>query len=248
MRKWRRWGVALLLVALALGAIYAGRGYLLTAVARWLDVGQSAGPSDYAVVLPGGQNTRPFAAAALVRAGLVDHVLVPKNVPSAEVREGILPPTHEIICRALRLRGVPEEKITVLEDETSSTFGDMQAVANFLGPSAGDRLLIITNDYHTRRARWVANRVLGNRLGQVSFVAAPTDDFRPDNWWRSDFGFMTIVGEYLKYAYYVVRYGTFFYWAVPCAVLGMAIVICRRLRGRAGRSRSRLQQATGSAV
>jgi uncharacterized SAM-binding protein YcdF (DUF218 family) len=234
MRKWRRWGLTLAAVVLLLASLWAGRGYWLPAAARWLDVGQPVLPADYAVVLPGGQNTRPFAAAALFKAGLVDHVLVTKNVPSPEVEDGILPPTHEIICRVLRSRGVAEDKITVLEGETSSTFGDMQSLGAFLDSAPGGRALIITNDYHTRRARWVAARVLGDRLEQVSFVSAPMDEFRPDNWWQSDFGFLTIVGEYLKFAYYVNRYGTFLYWALPCAVLLIVVVIYRRFRRRAG--------------
>lgn len=227
MSKWRRRGSTLVIVGLVLASVYAGRAYLLAAAARWLDVGQPARPADYAVVLPGGQNTRPFAAAALVKAGLVDHVLVTKNIPSPQVEDGILPPTHEIICRVLRRRSVPENKILVLAGETSSTFSDMQSLAAFLEASPGSRALIITNDYHTRRARWVATRVLDDRLDQVSFVSAPMEEFRPDNWWQSDFGFLTIVGEYLKFAYYIARYGTFLYWAVPCAVLVIVALLSR---------------------
>lgn len=248
MRKWRRLGLALMIVGLVLAGFYACRGCVLTAVARWLDVGQPVRRADYAVVLPGGQNTRPFAAAALVRAGLVGRVLVTKNVPSPQVKDGILPPTHEIICRVLRRRGVPENKITVLDGETTSTFEDMQSLASFLDASPGSRALIITNDYHTRRARWVARRVLGDQLDQVSFVSVPMEEFRPDNWWRSDFGFLTIVGEHLKFAYYVVRYGKFLYWAVPCAVLVAAVVIYRRFGSRAGSQTPPPQQAEASTV
>jgi uncharacterized SAM-binding protein YcdF (DUF218 family) len=156
----------------------------------------------------------------------------------AQVEERIVPPNHEIICRTLRLRGVPEDKITILEGQTSSTFGDIGALAEFLDSSPGDRVLIVTDNFHTRRARWVAARVLGDRLEQVSFVSAPVDEFRPDNWWQSDLGFKMIVGEYLKFAYYIVRYGTFLYWAIPFTGLVMSAVIYSRHRAQAGSHRS----------
>ena len=38
-------------------------------MASWLDVGQQPRQADYVMVLNGGENTRPFAAAALVGAG-----------------------------------------------------------------------------------------------------------------------------------------------------------------------------------
>jgi hypothetical protein len=64
----------------------------------------------------------------------------------------------------------------------------------------------VTHGWHTRRARWIFNRVLGSRSQQVSFVSVPADGFRVDNWWRTENGVVTIVGENLKLCFYALRY------------------------------------------
>ena len=233
MTRRRRWIPGLLIAGLVLGGLYLARARLLPAAARWLDVGVRPHRAEYVMVLPGDEQTRPFVAAALVKAGLARRVLVPKPVASRQAEDGIVPPTHEIIRRVLRHRGVPEEDIVLLDGRTSSTFGDMQALAAFLeaSPKASvASVTIVTNDYHTRRARWVLARVLGDRSRHVAFISAPTDDFQADNWWQADAGFMAIAGEYLKLAYYAARYGQLRYWAAACAALTVIALVYRRRR------------------
>src|SRR5581483_11739959 len=89
-------------IAASLAAAWAGRAWLLPRAARWLNGGQLPRRCDYVLVLPGGEDTRPFAAAALVRAGLAGQVLIPRTRSSSDVEDGIRRPTHEIIRAVLR--------------------------------------------------------------------------------------------------------------------------------------------------
>ncbi len=233
MKGRRRILLGVLAAGVALTALYLARGRLLPAVARWLDVGEPPNRAEYVMVLPGDENARPFVAAAIMKAGLAGQALVPETATSPSVEDGILPPTHEIICRVLRYRGVEEEDIVILDGQSRSTFGDIRALARFLEASPQARVTLVTSGYHTRRTRWTVDRLLGERARQVTFVSAPTDGFGTDRWWEVDEGFIAIVGEYLKLGYYALRYTGIGYWMGGCAGLVVIGLAYRQLRSAA---------------
>ena len=233
----RRRGRLLVLLVLAglVGLLWAARAWVLPPLARWLDVGEEPHPADYVMILPGDESVRPFVAAALVQAGLARRALVPRTETAPAVADGIVPPTHEVIRRVLLRRGVPEDRIVVLEHgETGHTYGDAALLAAFLDSAPDARVIVVTSHYHTRRARWVFSVVLGGRADQVSFVSAPTDRFTAEDWWQRQEGFLAITGEYLKLAYYAARYGTLRWWATGCALVVLAGMIYRGHRRRRG--------------
>jgi uncharacterized SAM-binding protein YcdF (DUF218 family) len=200
----RRRALAALLLALLLGG-YLGRGALLPAVACFLDVADSPHPVDAVLVLGGGAPDRPFVAAALYRAGLAGRVLVPTVRVSLDGDDGLYPPEHELVRRALRARGVPDDCILLLPGECTSTRDEAQALSRFLDTQPGARVAVVTHGYHTRRARLLFRRALGERMNQVHFVAAPTDRCRADDWWGSEEGWATYLTEYTKVLIYQVR-------------------------------------------
>jgi len=189
-----------------MAALYLARGLVLPPLSRWLDVGTAPGPADCVIVLGGGEETRPFVAAALVKAGLARRVLVSQTVSSPQGAAGTRLPAHEISRRVLRHRGVAEQDIVMLEPPAANTYEEALALGAFLDASPGARVSVVTSDYHTRRARWVFRHVLGQRATQLSFVSAPNEEFFAANWWQSPEGFIDVVGEYLKFAFYVLRY------------------------------------------
>jgi len=230
MKSLRRWSLRLLAIVLVIGGLWLARARLLPTISHWLDVGEPPHRTEYVMVLPGGEETRPFVAAALVKAGAARQVLVPENEVWPAEKERILPPVHEIIHRALTHRGVPEEDIRILQGQSNSTFGDIEALARFLKSSPGVRVSVVTDGYHTRRARWTAARLLGEQARQISLVSAPTDEFCMDAWWQTDVGCLRVVGEYLRLAYYALRYGSLAYWMAGGAGLVATVLIYRRVR------------------
>jgi len=226
----RRWGLGLLAILLVLGGLWLARARLLPAIAHWLDVGEPLQRTEYVMVLPGGLETRPFVAAALVKAGVARQVLVPETEVCHSEKEKPFLSAHEIIHRVLAHRGVPEEDIRILQGQSNSTFGDIEALGRFLESSPGVRVAVVTDGYHTRRARWTVARLLGEQARQISLVSAPTDEFCVDAWWQTDVGCMRIVGEYPKLAYYAFRYGSLAYWMAGVAGLVVTVLIYGRVR------------------
>lgn len=202
----RRRFVALLCFAAILAGLFLGRGQFLPWAARWLDVGQPPRRGDYVIVLGGNVAVRAFVAASLIRLGLARQALVTHVASSPEVEQKILPPEHEVAIRILRHRGVPGGDILLLGRNNRSTYDEAVALAEFLASAPDARVLVVTNHYHTRRARWIFSQVLGEQMAQVAFVSAPTEEFQRDTWWQSDRGFSAIVGENLKFGFYLFRY------------------------------------------
>ncbi len=233
MTLFKRCAAALALLGVLAAALYVTRDRTLPGLARWLDVGCPPEPSDYAVVLAGDENTRPFVAAALLNAGLARKVLVFTTSSSPGQEDGIMLPTHEISRQVFLHLGIPDEDIVVLDKRIVNTYYEAEALAEFLAASPGARVCVVTNDYHTRRARWIFAKVLGDRAGQVQFVSAPTDDFHAGNWWQVEVGFVTIVSEYLRLLFYLLRYSWSCRWIAAGAVIAVIALAWRRRRGRA---------------
>jgi hypothetical protein len=91
----------------------------------------------------------------------------------------------------------------------------------------------VTNGFHTRRARMLFRHELGDRMDRVHFVAAPTDGFSEDNWWRSGGGCSCYATEYFKLVYYGLTEDRFWQGTVETIVgLMVALGVIRRLRRR----------------
>ncbi len=210
------------------GLLWAVRAPLLAAAGGWLASSSPLRPVDYLLIMPGDQSTRPFAAAALVRHGWADRVVIPANVESPHVQDEIVPPTHEITSRVLELRGVPPEQIVVLDQvRSNSSWDDLRALAEFLKEHPEATAGVITNDYHVRRTRWTARRVLGRDATPLVF-GAPTDGFGPDDWWHYQSGVWLYGGEYAKLISYWIVYGDPLAWLAMIVTAVIVLLVWRR--------------------
>jgi uncharacterized SAM-binding protein YcdF (DUF218 family) len=228
MRFKRRLFLRLLLWTAALTLLWAMHLWLLQTMAGWLDVGERPKQAEFIMVLNGYEDTRPFVAAALWNAGLAKHVLIAQTAVRAEGETLILSACHEINRLVLLHCGVPPSDITILPAATKTTYDEAKVLADFLKSHPQSRVIVVTSDYHTRRSRWAFARALAERAGQVSFVSAPTDEFERDTWWQDEEGFVTVVTEYLKLAFYLLWYGHLGYWLAACSGLTLVASWIRR--------------------
>ena len=205
-RRLGRWGAWILAVGLLLGLGYASRVPILRGIGGVLTVEDDVAPADLIVVLPSDVTTRPFRAAQLYRRGLAPRVVVPRVADGPAVRMGLMPNPTDVIVGILKREGVPASAITVLGDApVTSTADEARAVRNHLLEHPARRLLLVTSDYHTRRARFAFRRALSGLGVEVLAVGAPHDTFGDRDWWRSESGLVAYFEEYVKLLYYVVR-------------------------------------------
>src|SRR5262249_42458958 len=148
---------------------------------------------DSVFILGGDADTRPFAAAALIRSGWARQALIAPTAPGPDDR------SHEELLREILVRrGVAADAVIELSGEVASTRDEARVLRRFLEKHPGHSVAVITSDYHTRRARSIFTAQLGDCTGQVHFVAAPTERFTAANWWHYEQGWKMYIAEYIK--------------------------------------------------
>ena len=93
--------------------------------------------------------------------------------------------------------GVPREKIVKLPFYGSSTMFDVLAAKKYLLKKGLKKIIIVTSDYHTRRAYWTFRHELKGYTSDISVFPAKS----------TGIGTKDIAEEYAKYIYYLLRYG-----------------------------------------
>lgn len=200
-RPRRRIRRALIAAALICGLLAVAHGWILSSWAHFLDVSERPQPVDYVLILGGGIATRPFVGAALANQGLAERVLIVQPTLSPDAEDGFFPPDHVLTRRILLKLQVAPERIVDLPGEVTSTYDEACVLERFLRDFPHAKVSVVTNPFHTRRARIIFGRVLKDRMQRVSFVAAPCDGFDESNWWQVEEGARTYVMETLKLFY-----------------------------------------------
>ena len=68
-------------------------------------------------------------------------------------------------------------------------------IARQLEAGHGERVIIVTSKYHTRRVRAIWRRLVGDR-SEVRVRYTRGDPFQPDGWWRNTGDAMAISREW----------------------------------------------------
>jgi uncharacterized SAM-binding protein YcdF (DUF218 family) len=186
----------LLPAAVALAATVALFGNtMLGAMGAFLVRAEAPRQAGIAVVLAGdATGGRILKAAELVRAGYVPRALVsgPPGFYGHYECDLAIPFAVQ--------RGYPEAYFAHFENEALSTGEEARLVAAELRRLGVRDALIVTSDYHTRRAGRAFRQVAPDL--NFTVVASADDHFTPDGWWRDREGRKTWLIETLKTAAY----------------------------------------------
>ena len=68
------------------------------------------------------------------------------------------------------------------------------------------RVLVVSDPYHMRRLSWVWGRVFRDSGLSYSLVASSPQWWNPDGWWHDEKSAPLVIVEYIKLAYYLVKY------------------------------------------
>jgi len=171
--------------------LFLAREPLLGAVGSYL---VQAGPpekADIALVLAGdGRGLRILKAAQLTREGFVPKVLVsgPDGIYALHECDLAIP----FAVKA----GYPESYFVHFENDARNTRDEARAAAIVLRKMGVRHVLLVTSDYHTRRAARMY-RLEAPDL-KVTVVAASDAYFSAHDWWRYREGQKTALYEWMK--------------------------------------------------
>lgn len=181
---------------LAVATVLAFAGWLahdriLGALGRYLVDAAPAEKADIAVVLAGdAYGHRILTAADLVRNGYAPLVLV--SGPGGEYD------FHECdlaIPFAVK-RGYPESYFAHFEHDGRSTAEEAQAIVPELRRRNVHKALLVTSNFHTRRAGGIFRRAAPDMT--IVTIGAPDEYFTPGGWWHSREGEKTFLVEWEK--------------------------------------------------
>jgi uncharacterized SAM-binding protein YcdF (DUF218 family) len=90
----------------------------------------------------------------------------------------------ELIEHDLVERGVPRDKIVRFTHDGDSTLEEAAALLRFVKERKWRKVIVVTSNYHTRRARYIFRRVFPQGM-EVRVASARDGDFDPEHWWEN---------------------------------------------------------------
>jgi uncharacterized SAM-binding protein YcdF (DUF218 family) len=198
--------LAIISVVLVLGGMWLARLPILRGIAVLWIVSDEIEPADAIVVLGGGLDVRPFAAASLYERGFAALILVsnPKE-SSAEVQDAV-PADSELNREVLLKLGVPASSIMLFGSGLSNTYEETRALVAWAKSTGAKSVIIPTDFFATRRLRWILGREFDGSGIRVSVQAVSPRRYSVNDWWLHEEGLITFRNEVLKYLYYRFKY------------------------------------------
>ncbi len=182
-RRTRRWWYAgVLLAVLVLG----GRAFLR--VGSWLVVQDEPEPSAAIVVLSGEVPYRAMEGADLYNQGWAPEVWLTRDSDRRR-EEAVGALGIELLIDAddnrniLEAMGVPADAIRVLPGIVASTADEVRLISRTLSETGGERVIIVTSPFHTRRARALWRGLVGDTPGAL-LQPSRRDPYSASRWWR----------------------------------------------------------------
>ena len=205
--KWIRGLVVLLAMCLVLGAgAWFARAPLLQGAAQLWIVTNTPHSADAIVVMGGGLETRPFAAATLFRKGYAPKVLVANVKPGPAEKLGVVPSHTDLNRQALLKLGVPLEAIITFGTDVTSSYEESLALRDWVRQNEAKDLLVPMDLFSSRRARWLLSRVLSASGAQAAVIAVDSPEYTRGDWWRHEAGLISFQNEVIKFGYYHIKY------------------------------------------
>jgi len=102
----------------------------------------------------------------------------------------------ELMEHDLIERGVPKDKVVLFPNDADNTIEAATAIVRFDGEHGWKKLIVVTSNYHTRRARYIFQKVAVPRM-EVSIASTHDGDFDPEHWWEKRKSVKAFLGELL---------------------------------------------------
>ena len=182
---------------------------LAWACARLLVVSSSIQKAEAIVVLSGSSRLaeRNHFAATMFREGRAARIILTNDNQQLgwDSKEQRNPFSYEWARRILEADGVPADRIEVLPQPVTGTYEELQVIHELVEKEQTRSLLLITSAYHSRRTWWTAKRVFKDSPVELGLLT-PAETFSPWTWWLHRSGWTMVAGEYVKLAYYWLRF------------------------------------------
>ena len=203
-----KWVVFLVLVVYALISLY--RGPILQALGGFLVVEDPLRKADMIVCLMGRPVERGLAAADLFQEGLAPKVFfarekAPDGYDLLKERDVRYPLSRDLLKMVLEASGVPPSACDGVDRVVDSTRDEAALVRDVCSKAGYHAVIVVTSPTHTRRAGSIFRRALEDTGIEVMVAASKYSGFRAADWWRTERYVESVVLEYQKLFYEMIR-------------------------------------------
>jgi len=184
--------IVLLAVALFCFAVYLARHPLMRWAANAWVIEDSVEKAEAIIVLSDDNffADRSTRAAELFRQGKAPLVIASgrRLRPNAGISELM---EHDLIER-----GVPRDRILRAQHDADSTREEAEALLRLTRQKKWRSLIVVTSNYHTRRARYIFHKIFPQEV-EIKIASARDGDFDPDQWWMKRKSVKELTREWL---------------------------------------------------
>jgi uncharacterized SAM-binding protein YcdF (DUF218 family) len=93
----------------------------------------------------------------------------------------------ELMERDLTDHGVPATAVVIFRQSAADTIDEAQALKGLVATKGWKHVIVVTSNYHARRARYIFRKVFPSGV-QVDVASAKDPEFDPDDWWEGRTG------------------------------------------------------------
>ncbi len=162
--------------------------------------------ADAIVVLGGGIDTRPFAAIKLYQAKMAPKILYMNVKPTPAQKMGLYLSEAEETRRIFLGGNIPETAVEAIGTNVASTYDESRTVRAWVNQTGKHSIIIVTDIFHTRRARWIFEKQLKGTDTKIQIQGVEPLDYNADNWWQHEEGVIAFQNEVVKFAYYWIEH------------------------------------------
>ncbi|HET8922486.1 MAG TPA: YdcF family protein [Candidatus Acidoferrum sp.] len=101
----------------------------------------------------------------------------------------------ELMEHDLVERGVPRDKILRVNHDADNTLEEAETLARVAKEKKWHSVIVVTSNYHTRRARYIFRRVFPQGT-EIRVASARDGDFDPAAWWEKRKSTKRLMGEF----------------------------------------------------
>ena len=154
------------------------------------------------VVLGGDSGDRGLTAARLYAAGMAPRVLLTGlEGSSPRVRRAYLHWRAQVLSEA----GVPLERFEY-DAQSGNSWDEAVNTRRLMQARGWRKVLVVSDPYHMRRLSWAWGKAFEGSGLAYTLVASSPAFWQPDVWWRDETSGAAVIMEYIKLAYYLVKY------------------------------------------
>jgi uncharacterized SAM-binding protein YcdF (DUF218 family) len=183
--------LSLIFIVVFCAILYFARGPILRVIGETWVVEDPLEKSDAIIVL---SDDNFYADRAAHAADLYRHGWAPLVVASGRKLRPYAG-VGELMQHDLIERDVPKDKIITISHNADNTREEAQILLRQAMEHKWRSVIIVTSNYHTRRARYIFLRVFPQEIG-VTVSGANDGSFDPEHWWQSRLGLKELTREW----------------------------------------------------